>query len=241
VSASTPSPGGPTARIVTGKARVTRTEGTRGRTLFPSPDFSHWPPFEMLAEAWALGTEVPDPHPHVREEVVVYALSGSLWVYDDARQCTVVPPGSAAGLTAVQRRVHDVNPKPGERAHWFALVLHLSPDIPELRLPFQVAAAVSVDRSRSGLRELRVVGDQGPIRSTLGLEMRHLTFEEATEARVPVDERRAVVVYVISGRARVADRSLTSGGGFLGEGMRDLSISGGRATRLIWASVPRPG
>jgi redox-sensitive bicupin YhaK (pirin superfamily) len=239
VSTPTPSPAERAVRLVVGKARVTRAEGIKGRTLFPSPDFSHWPPFERLAETWAVGTEIPDPHPHVREEVVIYALSGTLWVYDEARHSTEVPPGSATALAAVQKQVHDVNPKPGARAHWLALVLHLPLDTPGPRVPYQMAAAVPEDSSRSGLKELHVVGDSGPVRSTIGLDMRHLTFEKSTEIDVPVAEQRTALVYVLAGRARVANRSLSAGSGFLGEGMLDLSISGEPATRLIWASVPR--
>ena len=229
----------PSVRLVVGTARLTQTEGIRGRTLFPSPDFSHWPPFDRLAETWAVGTEIPDPHPHVREEVVIYTLSGTLWVYDEAHHGTVVPPGSVTALAAVRKQVHDVNPKPGARAHWLALVLRLPLDTPDPRVPNQIAAAVPEDSFRSGLKELRVVGDRGPIQSTLGLEMRHLTFEKPTDVVVPVAEQGSALVYVIAGRARVANRNLSAGGGFLGEGMRDVSISGEPATRLIWAAVPR--
>jgi redox-sensitive bicupin YhaK (pirin superfamily) len=229
----------PSVRLVVGKARLTRTEGIRGRALFPSPDFSHWPPFERLAETWAVGSEIPDPHPHTREEVVIYALSGSLSVYDEARHRTEVPPGFVTALAAVQEQVHDVTPKPGERAHWLALVLHLPADTPTPKIPFQMAAALPEDTSGSGFEELQVLGDRGPIRSTVGLEMRSLTFAKPTDVDVPVAEQRTALVYVLAGRARVANRSLSAGGGFLGEGMPNLSISGEPATRLIWATVPR--
>jgi redox-sensitive bicupin YhaK (pirin superfamily) len=233
-----PSPEAPAVRFVVGKARVTQTEGIRGRTLFPSPDFSHWPPFERFAETWAVGTEIADPHPHAREEVVIYALSGSLRVYDEARHATEVPPGSVTALAAVQKQVHDVNPKRGTKAHWLAIVLRLPPDTPEPRVPLQTAAAVPEDRSRSGLKELRLVGDGGPVRSTIGLDLRHLLFEKSTEAHVPVAPQRTALVYVLAGQARVANQRLSAGSGFLGEGVPDLSISGAPATRLIWASVP---
>jgi redox-sensitive bicupin YhaK (pirin superfamily) len=232
--------GRPSVRLVTGEARPTQTDGIRGRTLFPSPDFSHWPPFGRLAETWAVGSETPDPHPHVREEVVIHALSGALGVFDEAHRRTAVPPGAVTVLTAVREQVHDVNPQPGARAHWLALVLQLPLETPEPKLPFQLAAAVPEDGAKSGLSELRVVGARGPVQSALGLEMRRLTFEKPTDVALPVDPQDSVLIYVLAGRARVADTRLSAGSGFLGEGMLDLSISGEPDTQLIWAAVPNP-
>ena len=143
-------------------------------------------------------------------------------------------------LAAVRRKVHDVNPKPGARAHWLAMVLHLPLGMAEPKAPFQLAAAVPEASSRSGLRELRVVGAKGPVRSTIGLEARDVTFERATNVDVPVVEHHAMLAYVLAGRARVVRRSLSAGCGLLMEGMPYLSISGERGTRLVWASVPRP-
>ena len=240
MSAPTPSPEEHAVRLVVGKARVTQVEAMEGRTLFPSPDFSHWPPFERFAETRAVGTEMPDPHPHVREGVVVYALSGTLWVYDEGRHCTVVSPGSVTVLTAVGKQVHDVNPKPGARAHWLALVLQLPLGTDEPKVPYQMAAAVPEAGPRPGIKELRLIGDRGPVRSTFGLEMRDLTFEKSAEVDVSVPEHRTALVYVLAGRARVAHRDLSAGSGLLEEGVPDLSISGEPDTRLVWASVPRP-
>jgi len=216
-----------------------RTDGTEGRTLFPSPEFSHWPPFERFAETFAVGTETPDPHPHDREEVVVYVLSGGLWVYDDSRRRTEVPPGSLAVLSTMRERVHDVTPPPGSKSHWLSLVLRLPYGTPEPGIANQTAAAVAEPHARSGVQELRVVGERGPARSALGLEIRDLNFERSADVEVPDTETSATLVYVLAGRARAAGTDLPAGSGLLAEGLPRLTIAGDPATRVLWASIPQ--
>jgi len=229
----------PSARIVTGAARVTQTAGTEGRTLFPSPAFSHWPPFEMLAETTEEGTGAADPHPHAREEVVNYVLSGSLEVRGENRRTVEVPEGAANLLATVRHQDHDVGPAPGARAHWVSLVLHLPPGVAEPRVPLQTAPSQSAPNAPPGLRVRRITGDDGPLHSVLGLEMRDAQFQEYLEIDLPIEPGRTALVYVLAGRVKVANRELTAGSGLLSEGLAGLPTSGEQGSRFIFASVGR--
>lgn len=227
------------ARLVVGSARVTRLDGTEGRTLFPSPDFTHWPPFEMLAETSTIGSHAVEPHSHAREEVVNYVLSGRLMVYDENRRGHEVPNGSANLLTAARQQVHDVGPKAGARAHWISLVLRLPRDAAEPEESSQTGPTLPLPNPPAGLSISSVVGDSGPIRSVLGLDMQDVLFRETIETELPLEPPRTALIYVLGGRARVAKKELSVGGGLLSEGPTSLSISGDRGSRLIFASVGR--
>lgn len=233
------SPPGAGVRLVVGASRSTRTDRTEGRTLFPSPSFSHWPPFETLAETTTVGGGPPDPHPHSREEVVNYVLSGSLEVCDAQRRCTEVSAGAASLLATMREEVHDVNASPGARAHWLSLVLRLPPGTPEPTAPHQHGPAVPIGGSSSRIGRANVVGERGPVRSVLGLEMQDVVFHEAAESAFPVEERRSALVYILSGSARAADRDLPAGSGLLAEGIPRIPISAEKGSRLILASVRR--
>lgn len=227
------------ARIVAGKAHVTQTDGTQGRTLFPSPEFSHWPPFETLVESSMMGSGAPDPHPHTGQEVANYVISGTLLVYDEERRCTEIPAGSVSLLSTVRSQLHDANPKPGTTAHWIALVLRLPRGTVEPKRSYQNAAASPLANLPPGVEESSIVGEPGPVRSVLGLEMRDVHFRESQEIELRIGEDRTAVVYVLEGAARAASRDLPAGSGLLADGLSTLSVRGERGSRLMYASVMR--
>ena len=227
------------ARLVSGTARITRMEGTEGRTLFPSPEFSHWPPFEVLVETTTVGSGAPDPHPHTDEEVVNYVLSGALLIYDETRRCTELPTGSVSLLATRRSQVHDVNPKPGTTAHWISLVLHLPHGAAEPKRSYQTAPATPLANLPPGIAGSSVVGLPGPVLSILGLEMWDVRFRESGQIEFPVGEGRTALVYVLEGGTRAGDRNLPAGDGLLAEGLSKLSIRGEGGSRLMYASVLR--
>ena len=239
MSSTTARPEGGAVRIVTGKARVTQTDGTQGRTLFPSPEFSHWPPFETLVESSMVGSGAPDPHSHEREEVANYVISGTLLVYDEDRRCTELPAGSVSLLSTVRRQSHDVNPQPGTTAHWIALVFRLPRGTAEPKLSYQSAPANSLAGLPPGVEGSSIVGEPGPVRSVLGLEMRAIHFREPHETEVPIGADRTAVVYVLDGVIRATSRELPAGSGLLVDGLSHLSVRGERGSRLMYASVLR--
>ncbi len=231
--------GGGAVRLVSGKAHVTETDGAEGRTLFPSLEFSHWPPFETLVESTMVGRGDPDPHPHADQEVVTYVLSGSLLVYDGERHGTEVPSGSVCLLSTVQTQVHDVNPKPRTTAHWLSLVLHVPQGTREPKRPYQIAPATPLAGAAPGVVESVLVGPPGPIHSVLALEMRDVAFDRTGGVTLPVGEDRTAAVYVLEGAARAAGRDLPAGSGLLADGVSELAVAGERGSRLMYASVMR--
>lgn len=232
-------PGRIDVRLVSGKAHVMQTDGTLGRTLFPSPEFSHWPPFETLVESSMAGNGAPDPHPHAGQEIANYVISGTLLIYDQDHHCTEIPPGSVSLLSAVRPQIHDVNPKPRTTAHWISLVLHLPRGTAEPERPYQTAPATPLPDLPPGLEVLSIVGEPGPVRSVLGLVMREVNFHEAQEVELPVGKDRTAVIYVLDGGTRTANRDLPAGSGLLADGVSTLSVRGERGSRLMYASVIR--
>ena len=226
-------------RLVSGTAHVMQMDGTEGRTLFPSTEFSHWPPFETLAERTMVGSGAPDPHPHTDQEVVNYVLSGTLLIYDETHRCTEVPTGSVSLLDTRRMQVHDVNPASGTTAHWLALVLHLPPGTAEPKRAHQIAPAAPLASLPSGVEGSSVVGLPGRVLSILGLEMWDVRFRESSEVVLPVPENRTALVYVLEGGARAADRDLPRGGGLQAEGLPKLPVQGEPGSRLMYASVLR--
>lgn len=226
-------------RIVVGAARVMDTGGTRGRTLFPSPTFSHWPPFEMLVDVSTVAGSEPDPHPHADEEVVNYVLAGTLAVYDEERRATEIPTGSVNVLTTVRAQSHDVLPKPGTAARWLSLILRLPRGASDPPHPYQnVPTAPLADLPR-GLEGRAVVGSPGSARSLLGLELRDVRFVEARSWSMPVAPGRSALVYSLEGSSRVAGRDLPAGSGLLADGVPSLELEGASAARLLVATVRR--
>lgn len=226
-------------RLVSGLAHVLQMDGTEGRTLFPSTEFSHWPPFENLTETTMVGSGAPDPHPHADQEVVNYVLSGTLLVYDETRGCTEVPTGSVSLLETRRPQVHDVNPKPGTTAHWIALVLRLPPGTAEPKRAYQTAPTTVLTNLAPGVEGVSVVGPPGRVLSILGFEMWDVRFREASEVVFPIGEDRTALVYVLEGRTRAADRDLPRGGGLQVEGLSKLTARGEPGSRVMYASVLR--
>lgn len=228
-------------RIVSGPASVMRAGSTEGRTLFPSFQFSHWPPFKMLVETWMNGGEVPDPHPHVREEVVTYVLSGSLEYFDERRRSTPGPAGSVGVLTAPREMVHDISPPAGTRTHWLTLILQWQGDAPVGASQFRTGTATPLPGMPPGVSELGVVGEGGPVQSGLGLELRDVQLADGRETELSVGEHRSALVYVLDGHVRAAQQDLPAGSGLLADGLPALAAAGIRPSRLIFATVMRPG
>ena len=112
-------------RLIQGRAHLTEMGGTRGLTLFPSPEVSPWPPFAGWAETVSGQSDPSEPHPHRREEIVNYVVAGTLLHVDGALHPTEIPEGSVHVMSAVGERSHDVRPKSGSEARWVSIVLHL--------------------------------------------------------------------------------------------------------------------
>ncbi len=222
-------------RIVAGVAHSMEMGETRGRTLFPSPEFSHWPPFEALVEVTTVGAPDPDLHPHAEEEVVNYVISGSLLHYDEQRRATEVPAGSVSLFSTVRRQMHDLGPKPSTTAHWLSLILRLPRGATDPAAAHQVAPATRLPALAPGVMEGSLVGASGPIRSQLGLEMRDLRWSE--DRQVVLRAGRSELLYVVDGHARAADEDLPAGSGLLADGLTSVPVWGARGTRLVHASV----
>jgi redox-sensitive bicupin YhaK (pirin superfamily) len=230
----------PSPRIVQGTAHSTVTGSTEGRMLFPSPEFVAWPPFEALADTTALGGNPPVLHPHRREEVVNYPVTGSLVEEDEQGRPTEIPMGTVSHLVTLTERRHDVNPTDGTRARWVSLALYLPADAAEPPRPHRVAPAEAVPGSPPGVRWLRLVGARGPVRSAAGLEMLDITIDRPLAFEVPIEDDRWAVAYVVDGTAQVAGRDLARFGGLLASGLSTMSLRATPTTRLIVATVPRP-
>jgi redox-sensitive bicupin YhaK (pirin superfamily) len=225
-------------RLVSGRAHVMQLGNMVGRTLFPSPEFSHWPPFERLAEVVDDGPEAADPHAHGREEVVLYVLSGGLVENDAEHRSTELAAGSASLLATSKDTVHDVGPIAGARTRWFSLILRLAEGTPGANRTYQTSPATPLREPPPGLSGVTVVGDDA-LRSPSGLRMLDLSFPEARETELPIGEGRDALVYVLDGHARVEGQDLPAGYGLLGQGRVLLTASGETGTRFIFATVPR--
>jgi redox-sensitive bicupin YhaK (pirin superfamily) len=213
-------------------------EGTKGRTLFPSPEFPPWPPFGSLLDTFARGIGDSDEHAHRGEEVVNYVLSGVLLNRDEKNQSTELTEGSVNALTAVHERVHDVWPKPGGTAHWLSVTLLCPPGMAEPVPAYRSGPATTLPNRTPGLRWRRAVGEPAVVRSALGLELSDLAFLEAGALGVPVGTERTAVVYVLEGKLRADGRELEAGGGVLVSGHATVALDAEPGTRAILASVP---
>lgn len=238
-SPSSPRPVG-SPRLVIGRAHETTLEDTRGRVLFPSPEFGAWPPFQQLADTVAVGGPSGDSHAHRGEEVVNYVLSGTLVSIDPAGRRTEVPSGSVVTLATVQERVHDLWPSAGTEARWVSLEVRLPPTTPEATEEYSEGPATSRPGGSPELRWTRVVGPGAAVRSLMGTEISDLTFLGPSEVAVPIGRERRAAVYVVAGTIRVADRKLTLGEGLLATGYATVGIRGEIGSRLIVATVPGP-
>jgi redox-sensitive bicupin YhaK (pirin superfamily) len=226
-------------RVSFGHASRMETDRTFGRTLFPSPGFSHWPPYEALAEVTAVGRSGPEPHAHAREEVLNYVLSGRLNLLDDQQRTSEVPMGSASLFTTVRERTHDLYPRREEQSHWLALVLRLPAHTPDPPEPHQMAAGTRVPGGREGVVATRIVGPEGPLRSVLGLEAFDLQFRDPVPFDLRVEAGRSALLFIVEGRARLGGRILESGDGVLQEDPQSLALELESPGRVFFATVAR--
>lgn len=232
---------GPARRLVSGQARETQLDGVDGRTLFPSPDFTYWPPFERFAEAVGMAVEAPDLHAHRREEVVMYVLSGRLGEHDEGQPVSEIPAGSVRLLATGPETVHDTSPATGGRTHWVSLVIRRLDDVRDPTPARQSSPVVPWAAAPPGLAGSAVVGPGSSVRSPSGLRLFDVRFPDVREAELPVGPAADALVYVLEGRAQVEGRELAAGAGLLSSGWETLRTRGAGGTRLIFAAVPRAG
>jgi redox-sensitive bicupin YhaK (pirin superfamily) len=212
------------------------------RLLFPTPERKAFLPFERFAESVATSRKKGELHAHTGQEVVTYVLEGYIdheygaGVHDNLTQ------GSVLLLTAPapDEVRHALTMERGRTARWLSIVARLpplaEPATPSLKIKTPASAPVGSD----GTVRVPLIGPNGAVPSSSGLELTDIAFEKRGNAFVRLGRDRRGLAYALQGTGSIDDHELEPGHGALLEKMSAISVQGEAGYRIVYASLPRP-
>lgn len=160
------------------------------------------------------------PHPHRGFETVTFILSGSLAHHDTGGHQSVIGAGGVQWMTAGSGLIHaEVSPPAFKRTGGPLEILQLWVNLPsrlkmtEPRYTGVQADAIPALPLAGGAGTLHLVsgafgGQDGPIRSLTGVFMSTVTLLAGAAVELPAPAGRAVLLYVVAGRVRVAGQAV---------------------------------
>ncbi|GIU86668.1 MAG: short-chain dehydrogenase [Acidimicrobiia bacterium] len=231
------------------------------RRPFASVDLRDTDPFLLLDEMgpvdYAPGEAKGAPdHPHRGFETVTYVLEGAMEHRDSTGGGGVIGPGDTQWMTAGAGLVHSEEPTPemlrdGGRMHGLQLWVNL-PRAEKMTPPrYQLIEAARVARlERDGVVVRVIAGDvdgvQGPGRTRTPITYAHASLASGAMLDVAWPRDFNALVYVLSGEAEIAGRTVRRGQlAVLGDGDRlrvravtelEAMLLGGRPIRepIAW-------
>jgi len=211
------------------------------RLLFPTTQQGPWLPFERFADTVATSRKKAGRHSHESSQVLVYILEGFVNHEDPAGNRATLTGGGALLLSAAEETEHDLWMEKGRTARWISTVIRMPPGAVTGTPAVQIAQATGTPASAEGALETAIVGPNGPLRSTLGLEAARFDFEDEGTCFCRIGGERRAVAYVVAGAVTVDTHRVEAGNGVLAENVSGLALHGGPGSRVFLATAPRIG
>lgn len=226
------------------------------RRPFPGAELPLVDPFLLLDEMGPIdqapGTAVGAPdHPHRGFETVTYLLEGEAEHEDSAGHRGTLRAGDVQWMTAGRGVVHSEMPsrrlqREGGRMHGFQLWVNLPRKDKWIAPRYQEIASASlpVRTTDDGLATVKVIagealGARAVIETRTEIAYHHWSLRAGAKVMVPLAPRLDVCVYVFSGEAQIAGRSVREGQlAILGAGESIELLAASGAELLVLGGVP---
>ncbi len=206
--------------------RAIEGDGFVVRRPFPTASLSFMDPFLLFDHigpmTFAPGEAKGTPwHPHRGFETVTYIVEGDEEHRDSMGNHGILGPGDTQWMTAGSGVLHKEGPSPraqaaGGRVHGLQLWVNLPAAKKMIEPAYQDIAAEHVARRTEPGAEIRVIAGElfglvGPGRTHTPISYAHLTLEAGASATTQLPSGHTVLVYPLTGAARVADTDVADG------------------------------
>jgi quercetin 2,3-dioxygenase len=212
-------------------------DGARVRRLFPVAGLRHHDPF-VLFDNFSVGPNAGfPPHPHRGFEAITYLFDGAFRHEDNLGNRSTVTRGGAQRFTAGRGLIHSEMPAAPETSHGIQLWINLAKSDKHIEPGYQqVDAAQFPEEHIVGGHVRTLVGPGSPLQLHTPVLYLDMTLAENAAHTITLPADFNGLVYVVSGKLRLASDVLAAGEAALLTGGGTLRVEAIDAARCVCAA-----